>query len=492
MQESILLSPPPVFFIKSISEQGYSLSTAISDLIDNSITAGATRVELLIDIKRTPIKLYIADNGSGMSSNDLTSNMRFPSADLDVQRSGIDLGRFGLGLKTASFSQSRNYTVISKTKDTTFEGRTWDVEYLKHTNDWSLIINSQNDLNTLLSEFSVVSNNFHEHSDNFKVSTLVVWANLYKLERLLKKDEINDELKNLRSHLGLVYHRYIQSNKLQIRLNNQLIESFEPFLHDISGVQTVSEHFWQTSNSYIKFQGIILPKRSAAEAMVPGSIWAPQGRTLEELQGIYVYRNERLINFGGWLRTIPKSIYLQFARIRIDITNINDHEFQLNVAKSSINIPFGLKRAMADMVTHVAAQAAKEYRERLVSKVIRPAGTSKGLSLFVKEIGASGPKLKINREFELFRLLGQKLSPDQDDILKALIVLVENKLNEIWKGDTNIADIVEELTESQKEKIIKVKGFYDGSDYTSDEIRALLLESFEKNKETELFINSIN
>lgn len=468
------------------------MSTAIADLIDNSIAAGATRVELLLDVSRTPIKLYIADNGHGMNGDELTANMRFPSADLDEKRADNDLGRFGLGLKTASFSQSRKFTVISKEEETSYEGRTWDVEYLKNTQDWTLIIDSKGRVNELLNEYIDVSKDFHERSNEFKVSTLVVWDNLYKLEKLLKKNEINDELEDLRSHLGLVYHRYIQSGKLQIRLNNSLVEGFEPFPNSTSGVQTISENFWQTSDSYIKFQGIILPKRSAAEATFAGSVWAPQGRTLEELQGIYVYRNERLINFGGWLRTIPKSIYLQFGRIRIDITNTNDSEFQLNVAKSSLKIPFGLKRAMAEMVTLVATQAAKEYRERLASNVIRPAGTAKGLSLIVKETGAAGAVLKINSEFELLRQLEQQITPGQADILKALMMLLENKLNEIWKGDSNTAEITEGLTGAQKEKIIKIKKYYEESDYSWEEIRVLLLDSFGRTNETELFINSLN
>lgn len=492
MLKSIVLSPPPVYFIKSISEQGYSLSTAISDLIDNSIAAGATRVELLLNSQRKPFRLFIADNGYGMSSDELTSNMRFPSADLDDKRKINDLGRFGLGLKTASFSQSRKFTVISRQEGGIYNGRTWDVEYLKETGDWTLIINDQEIVSSLIEEYRLISKDFHELSDNFELKTLIVWDDLYKLEKLLKKDEINDELEELRSHLGLVYHRYMQAGKLKIRLNNSLIEVFEPFPDNIPGVQIIAESFWQTSDSYVKFQGIILPKRSASEAMVAKSVWAPQGRTLEELQGIYVYRNERLINYGGWLRAIPKSIYLQFGRIRIDITNINDSEFQLNVAKSSLRIPFGLKRAMAEMVKLVAAQAAKEYRERLAANIIRPAGTARGLSLIVKEVGAGGAVLRINSEFELLRRLTTQLDTKQVELLKALIEVMESKLNEIWKGDNNVVEIDEGLEEMRKQKILKVKKYYEESDYSWEEIKALLLDSFGRTNETELFINSLN
>ncbi|MBB5438543.1 hypothetical protein HDC92_002219 [Pedobacter sp. AK017] len=492
MPESILLSPPPVFFIRSISEQGYTLSTAIADLIDNSLSAGATRIEILLDAHIIPLKIFIADNGGGMTSDDLTENMRFPSADLELDRNNNDLGRFGLGLKTASFSQSRKFTVISRKDSIKYQGRTWDVEYLKDTEDWTLIIEDNKTVTHLIEDYKHVSANFHEHNADFEVNTLVIWEDLYKLEKLLKRNEINDELEDLRSHLGLIFHRFIQKGEVQIRLNNSLIEGFEPFPNHFPGVQTVSENYWQTGDVYIRFQGIILPKRSAAEAKESPSVWVPAGLTLEELQGIYVYRNERLINYGGWFRAIAKSIYLQFGRIRIDITNINDSEFHLNVAKSSLKIPFGLKRAMNEMVNHVAAQAAKEYRERLVSAVIKTGASSKGLSLIVKETGSGGPVLKINGEFELLRRLNSELSSDQSELLHSLVSLLENKLNEIWQGETSTLEINEELSGTIKDKIIKIKKYYEESDYSWEEIRTLLLDSFGRHRNAELFIDSLN
>jgi len=492
MPKSIILSPPPVFFIKSISEQGYTLSTAIADLIDNSIAAGATRVEILLDSHTSPMTMFISDNGCGMTDDELTLNMRFPSADIDMVRSTDDLGRFGLGLKTASFSQSRKFTVISRKDEPYFQGRTWDVEYLKDTKDWTLIIENDLEISKVLETYQKVKGNFHENDPDFDLKTLVVWNELYKLERLFKKNEINDELEELRSHLGLVFHRFIQSGNLQIRLNNSLIESFEPFPKNEQGVQVVSENFWRTGDAYIKFQGIILPKRATAEAKQSHSVWVPAGSTLEELQGIYVYRNERLINYGAWLRAIPKSIFLQFGRLKIDISNINDSEFHLNVAKSSLKIPFGLKRAMTEMINHVAAQAAKEYRERLASNVIRPVSTPQGLSLVVKEIRASGPSLKINNDFELLRRLSNQLSSEQNLLLDSLLNLVENKLNEVWQGDLNSTEIKEDLNQDTKEKINRIKKYYEESEYSWEEIRALLFDSFGRNQETQLFIDSLN
>ena len=107
-------SPNPEYLIKSIAEQGYSLETSLADLMDNSISANADKVEVLINMDEEPFKLFLADNGDGMSEEELIKNMQFPSNSPENKRNSEDLGRFGLGMKTASFSQTRKFTVLSR------------------------------------------------------------------------------------------------------------------------------------------------------------------------------------------------------------------------------------------------------------------------------------------------------------------------------------------------------------------------------------------
>ena len=123
--------PNPEYLIKSISEQGYTLESALADLIDNSISAKASNIEVLTDLEDARFKLFIADDGDGMTETELIRNMKFPSALMEHIRDRVDLGRFGLGMKTASFSQTRRFTVLSKKKnDQYYHARTWDVDYL--------------------------------------------------------------------------------------------------------------------------------------------------------------------------------------------------------------------------------------------------------------------------------------------------------------------------------------------------------------------------
>ncbi|MEP7127785.1 MAG: ATP-binding protein, partial [Chitinophagales bacterium] len=129
--------PNPEYLIKSIAEQGYSLESSLADLMDNSVSAKADKIEVLIKMEQEPFTLFIADNGNGMDEEVLKASMQFPSNSPEVPRNISDLGRFGLGMKTASFSQTRCFTVLSRKKGTkTYKGRTWDVNYLKHVGKW--------------------------------------------------------------------------------------------------------------------------------------------------------------------------------------------------------------------------------------------------------------------------------------------------------------------------------------------------------------------
>ena len=147
------VTPNPEHLIKSIAEQGYSLESALADLMDNSISANADKIEILIKMDKEPFTLFLADNGSGMDEETLKSSMHFPSKSPDSKRDTLDLGRFGLGMKTASFSQTRKFTVISKEKESSkYAGRTWDLNLLKD-NKWNLLVNSDEDISKILQDY---------------------------------------------------------------------------------------------------------------------------------------------------------------------------------------------------------------------------------------------------------------------------------------------------------------------------------------------------
>ena len=156
-------SPNPEYLIKSIAEQGYSLETALADLIDNSISALANKIEVLTDVSsKECLKMFIVDNGNGMTEKELIQNLQFPSSSVEKKRKETDLGRFGLGLKTASFAQTRKFTVISRKKGEVYNARTWDVDYLKRTGKWRVIVNTDSEIDEYLKEYRSCSDNYQK------------------------------------------------------------------------------------------------------------------------------------------------------------------------------------------------------------------------------------------------------------------------------------------------------------------------------------------
>jgi len=168
-------TPNPEFLIKSISEQGYSLETALADLMDNSISANANKIEVVIDTEVEPFTLFLADNGDGMDDKTLKYCMQFPSQSPEDKRRTFDLGRFGLGMKTASFSQTRRFTVLSRRAGTTkFTARTWDVDLLKE-NKWQLLVNSADDVTNIISRYESTSSAKLNRFSDFIPNTIIVW-----------------------------------------------------------------------------------------------------------------------------------------------------------------------------------------------------------------------------------------------------------------------------------------------------------------------------
>ena len=171
--------PQAADFVRSIAEQGYKIETALADLIDNSIAAGADKIEILVDTTSKPFTLYVADNGRGMSENDLKKAMRFPSSSVEKRRTKSDLGRFGLGLKTASFSQTRSFSVITRNqKSKLFSGRTWDLSLLDKYG-WKIKVETKPEIDQIVESYlerrTKTLGDFH---DGFQANTIVVWRGL--------------------------------------------------------------------------------------------------------------------------------------------------------------------------------------------------------------------------------------------------------------------------------------------------------------------------
>ena len=350
------LPPYAPTLIESTRAIGYSLEAAVADIIDNSIAAEAKKV----DIYFFPIDgAYIAilDNGKGMSEAELDLAMQYGSKNPKDIRDAKDLGRFGLGLKTASLSQCRCLTVITKQGDTV-EGRRWDIDHVAEVGDWSLLILDQEEISSIPQIEELFS---------CESGTLVVWQ---KLDRL-KEGEINFELAlgrkidGVRTHLSLVYHRYLSGEpgiqKLQISINGEKIPAADPFLAKKS-VQAMDDETLVIHGHKIVVKPYILPHISKMTAEEVKQLGGKEG--LRKQQGFYVYRNKRLLVRGTWFRMMRQGDLSKLARIQVDIPNTLDDLWTLDIKKSSALPPAEVRKNLEIIIDKIAERSKRTWTFR--------------------------------------------------------------------------------------------------------------------------------
>ena len=296
--------PPASAMIESMRAYGYSTPMAIADLIDNSIFAGATRVWLSFHWSGADSFISIADNGRGMSEEQLVSAMKLGSQNPLEVRPEKDLGRFGLGLKTSSFSQCRRMSVFSLMSDKS-SVRQWDLDFIyeqaKNGNDKWL-------LQKAVSEKTRERLNF---MDNVSSGTIVLWEIMDRItphginvsDEKSKKNFLN-VIKNTEEYLAMIFHRYLDdiAHNFKIFINgtkeDNRIKSWNPFLAHPATTQTPEETI-TVNNNKITVKGFVLPHKDRLGEDEYKRAAGPKGWNSQ--QGFYLYRNKRLLVAGSWL-----------------------------------------------------------------------------------------------------------------------------------------------------------------------------------------------
>ena len=347
--------PRASMLIESMRAIGYSLNTALADIIDNSITAKARKIELLANTTGEEPNIAVLDDGIGMSSDELLEAMRLGSSSPLENRKSNDLGRFGLGLKTASFSQCRRLTVVTRQHRQTSSAQ-WDLDEVANSDDW--LINW--DIDTKFVPY------IEQLGDR---GTLVVWENLDRLAPENLKDKNNQlvrQLSDAMQHLELVFHRYLSGEysirKIEIRLNNNPLESFDPFFSKHSATQMLPEERIRMKNHDVIVQGFTLPHHKN----VSKSDWERLGGKDGYLksQGFYVYRNKRLITYGTWFGIIPQTELTKLARIRIDTPNTLDGYWKIDVKKSTVQPPAPVRERLKRIIDEIGKSSKRTYTKR--------------------------------------------------------------------------------------------------------------------------------
>lgn len=354
--KSIDMPPYAPTLIESTRAIGYSLEAAVADIIDNSIAAEAAHVELFF----FPIgDSYVAllDNGFGMNSSQLNTAMQYGSKSPSEERDANDLGRFGLGLKTASLSQCRILTVVSKQNDCV-EGRRWDIDYVISTGEWSLLVLGEDDID-LVPQIDKLK--------QLDSGTLVVWQNLDRLKagEPCFEQILGMKMDAVREHLGLVFHRYLTGEagikKLDICINNTKIYPADPFLIKKS-TQAMDDESIVIRGHKVIIRPYILPHISKMTSSEINVLGGKDG--LRRHQGFYVYRKKRLLVWGTWFRMMRQGELSKLARIQVDIPNVLDDLWTLDIKKSSAKPPAEVRSNLKAVIERMAERSKRTWTYR--------------------------------------------------------------------------------------------------------------------------------
>lgn len=331
---------------------GYNLQTAIADIIDNSISAKAENVWIQYEWAGEKSWVTITDDGSGMDREELILAMTPGSKDPKDDREEHDLGRFGLGLKTSSFSQCKALTVLAKKENQSVIKRHWDLDYVNETGKWNLL--------------DYLSNGkFLDPLEKLDHGTTVLWE---KLDRLVGNANIHneaarnvylEEFEKVEEHLSLVFHRYLERKKLNIWMNGNKLQAWDPFMKDTEGGQLVAHEV--LDNGQVQVKCYVLPHISKLN---PEQRKKAKSEEWYRLQGFYIYRNSRLLLYGDWLGLFAKNEHFKNSRILVDIPNKLDHDWKIDIKKATATPSLAVRKDLVRLgkMTRKAAGAVHRFR----------------------------------------------------------------------------------------------------------------------------------
>ena len=351
-------APRPKAHIKTLMKIGYDFCTAISDIIDNSVSAKSSTIKILSPPGSSSPYLTIIDDGHGMDKHELISNMIIGCKDPCSVRDGQDLGRFGSGMKTASFSQATKLTVLSKTSNTEIAGASWDIDRIISEDAWCLEQLDPADI-TLLDKLGMVN---LEHQ-----GTQIIWQNLTCCQTdshsLNYDEQIASLLTAADKHIGLHFHKFMKgSEKIDFYINNKKIESIDPFMTLGSGYQEGRSEKFRCKGGHIEIKTHVLPSFNRMGRLEIDALGGASEIT--QKQGLYIYRNKRLINAGGWLNLSKHHQLSALARVEINIPSALDDEWATDVKKATLQLPPRVKRDLKKYLSDPIVRSRRVHTAR--------------------------------------------------------------------------------------------------------------------------------
>ena len=352
--------PSPRRLMESLRGLGYSFPTAVADLVDNSIAARATKICVNVLPDGMHSRVVIADNGVGIPVGEMREVMRYGT---EREYNESDLGKFGLGLKTASMSQCRRVEVFSRTSRdrAVLHGLAWDLDRVKKTNRWE-VIQIPGD------EMDADARRFLQKSPG----TVVIWRKLDRVSNLDNPHGKRTEnallawCRDLENHLAMVFHRFIDGDKkrvVEFLLNGNRLEAWDPFVRSEPETQQLSSVTIPLHSGKITLEPFVLPPQ--AGFTLPSAFERASGPAKwNQQQGFYIYRAGRMIQSGGWCRLRSQDEHTKLARIALHFLPSQDDVFKIDVSKMRVSLPQEIRGKIADAIKPVVRIAQDVYRKR--------------------------------------------------------------------------------------------------------------------------------
>lgn len=349
MPKHDIVDPHVGNFIESLRDIGYSFEVAAADLIDNSITAKASNVKIHAVLKPKLI-FCLLDDGEGMTELQLTEAMRLASKNPREKRERNDLGRFGLGLKTASFSQCKKLTVVSK-RGGKISAKRWDLDYISQKNKWYLITPDDHSKIPLYDELV-----------KQKSGTLVCWEEIDRIDG----NGFANSIERLRKHLSLVFHRFLEGaerfKSLKICINENPLIPFNPFNSNHPATQQIASEKIKIYGSTYTIQPYILPHHSKLSRQ-EYDLYATEDGYIKS-QGFYLYRENRILIYGTWWGMHKFLDAHKLVRIRIDIPNNMDIQWGIDIKKSIARPTEEIRKDLKRIIGQITEKGSRPYSGR--------------------------------------------------------------------------------------------------------------------------------
>lgn len=387
------IPPEPGHLIESLRDFGYTLPSALADLIDNSLTAHARNIEVTVHAGKADAHIAVIDNGDGMHLNTLVEAMKMGAGGPLTQRGDNDLGRFGLGMKTASLSQGRSITVITRSHgDVAPLVRRLSVPYIQQAKKW-----------LLLKDATPTGAAYLRKLGACEKGTAVVIEDLDRPNFLAAGNHLDEHLgralEAVRNHLSMVFHRFVEDG-VTIRLGATNLKPWDPFLKGVS--TRLPEERLTYQKKAIVLTPYVLPHHSKLTEEQDVEAGGLNG--WNEHQGFYIYRCGRLIVPGTWLNLqLRKKEQYKLARIAVDLPNSMDAEWHLNVMKSHVAAPAVLRAELKRIAADVQRQAAEVFRFRGERQL--PAHTQPNRYVWCRENVRGGVRYRVDRTHPVLRSL---------------------------------------------------------------------------------------